>query len=150
MQVGTVVLCDSSSLRFAQALTNAGFEVHGVTHQGANWVAECSVSMLKSVISEPAVLIADGANCDFLPSVGWARSSAHKPVGAYVLINPTTTPQHRGLGDGDWPDAPVIVLTNNGGTDEQRAAVMQSRLRGWTVLTYTDSPVEHIIGALTS
>ena len=150
MQVGTVVLCDTASLRFAQALNAAGFDVHGVTHHGANWVAECSVSMLKSALSEPAVLIADSENCDLLPSVGWARRSAHKPVGAYVLINPTTTPQHRGLGDGDWPDAPVIVLSNGGGTDEQRAAVMQARLRGWTVINYTDSPVEHIIGALHS
>lgn len=150
MQVGTVVLCDAQSLRLAQRLTEAGFAVHGVTHRGTNWVAECSVSMLKSVISEPAVLIAEGPNCDHLPSVGWARRSAHKPVGAYVLINPTTTPQHRGLGDGDWPDAPVIVLTHTQGTDEQRAAIMQARLRGWAVLTYEEDPTEQLIEALTT
>lgn len=150
MQVGTVVLCDAQSLRLAQPLSLAGFAVHGVTHRSSNWVAECSVSMLKSVITEPAVLIADGENCDLLPSVGWARRSAHKPVGGYVLMNPTTTPQHRGLGDGDWPDAPVIVMTDNAGTDAQKSAVMQARLRGWTVLSYSESPVQQLIGALSS
>lgn len=150
MQVGTVVLCDAASLHLAQPLSVAGFAVHGVTHRGDNWVGECSISMRKSVIAEPSVLIAEGTNCELLPSVGWARRSAHKPVGAYVLINPTTTPQHRGLGDGDWPDAPVIVLTDNAGSDEQRATVMQARLRGWTVLSYIDNPAQQLIEVLTS
>ena len=150
MQVGTVVLCDSASLALAIPLTEAGFDVHGVTHRGGPWVAECSVSMMKSVLEEPVILVAEAANCDLLPSVGWARRSARKPAGGYVLINPTTTPHHRGLGDGDWPDAPVIVLTDNKGTDEQRSAIMQARLRGWTVRSYGEDMPAQLIEALSS
>ena len=148
MDIGTIVLCDATSTGMARGLQNAGFDVHAVTHSTNNWVANASISMLKSVIVEPAILVAHGSNCEDLPSVGWARRSAHKPAGGYVLIDPTTTPIYRGQGDGDWPDAPVIVLTHGQGSDEQRAAVMQSRLRGWTVVQYSQDLVSTFIEAL--
>jgi hypothetical protein len=148
MHVGTIVLCDGESLRMAGALEAAGFEVHGVTHAGGHWVAECSVSLMRSVVQEPVVLVATGAHCDDLPAVGWGRRSARRPVGAYVLIDPTTTPVHRGQGDGDWPDAPVIVLTGNPSDDEARATVLQARLRGWTVVPYEGSPDDRIVEVL--
>ena len=148
MQVGTVVLCDSASLTLAAPLEAVGFDVLGVSHRTANWVADCSVSIMQSSVTEPVVLVAAGHHCDDLPAVGWARRSARRPAGAYILINPTTTPAHRGQGDGDWPDAPVIVLTNGGDNDE-RQAVMQARLRGWTVLSF-DDPAATLIEALNS
>jgi hypothetical protein len=150
MHVGTIVLCDRESLSMASALETAGFDVLGVSHAGENWVAECSVALMRSVVDEPVVLVAAGDHCDDLPSVGWARRSARRPVGAYVLIDPTTTPVHRGQGDGDWPDAPVIVLTGNPETDEARAAVLQARLRGWTVVPYESRPEDRMVEVLTS
>jgi hypothetical protein len=157
MQVGTIVLCDGTSLRMAAALEAAGFDVHGVSHAGGPWVAECSVSLMRSVVQEPIVLVASGARCDELPAVGWARRSARRPVGAYVLIDPTTTPVHRGQGDGDWPDAPVIVLTGDqteGHSDaaraDERAAMLQARLRGWTVVPYENRPDDRMVEVLNS
>jgi hypothetical protein len=149
-ETGTIVLCDTSSLAMARDLEAAGFDVLGVTHSsnGSTWIGECSVAILRSAVAEPVVLIASGDRCMDLPSVGWARRSAHRPVGAYVLLNPTGTPAHRGQGDGDWPDAPVIVLTHGSGSEDERAAVLQSRLRGWFVIPYEDTPAAGVVEAL--
>lgn len=178
METGTIVLCDSASLRMAAALEAAGHDVLGVSHAGGPWVAECSVSLMRSVVRDPVVLVAAGANAEQLPAVGWGRRAARRPVGGYVLIDPIGTPRHNGQGDGDWPDAPVIVLTRrtdepgaassdaldqassagtdgtNGGTDgdatgdARRQAAMQARLRGWTVVSYDEDPAAGLMEVL--
>lgn len=138
MHVGTLVLCDAHVLTMAAALEDAGFDVLGVTHSGPQWVANVSVTMLRSVVTEPAVLIASGVHCRDLPAVGFARLSARRPVGGYVLLNPQGVPTSNAVGDTDWPDAPVIVLTHGEGGTTERETVMQSRLRGWNVVAYAE------------
>ena len=138
MHIGTLVLCDAGVLRMAGALEASGFDVLGVTHSGPQWVANVSVTMLRSVVTEPAVLIASGEHCLDLPAVGFARRSARRPVGGYVFVDPRGVPVSSAVGDTDWPDAPVIVLTHGGGEASERETVMQARLRGWTVVPYGD------------
>lgn len=141
MHVGTIVLCDARVLSMAAALEAAGFDVLGVTHSGSQWVANVSVTMLRSVVNEPAVLVAGGAHCLELPAVGFARRSARRPVGGYVFVDPQGVPVSNAVGDTDWPDAPVIVLTHGAGDAAERETVMQSRLRGWSVVPYNDGDV---------
>lgn len=147
MHVGTIVLCDARVLPMAGALETAGFDVLGVTHSGPQWIANVSVTMLRSVVNEPAVLVASGAHCLDLPAVGFARRSARRPVGGYVFVDPQGVPVSNAVGDTDWPDAPVIVLTHGAGGAAERETVMQSRLRGWNVVPYADSGM---VDALTS
>jgi hypothetical protein len=75
----------------------------------------------------PLVVVAHGSLAMLLPAIALSQRTAHRRVGAYVLIDPDLPPV-----TDSWPDAPVTVVTD----DTSGAASLQGRLRGWQVLTH--------------
>jgi len=70
----------------------------------------------------PLVVVAHGSSCAYLPAIALAQRTAHRRVGAYVLVDPLPP-----TSSDAWPDAPVTVVTG----DAQIARL--SALRGWSV-----------------
>jgi glycine/D-amino acid oxidase-like deaminating enzyme len=84
------------------------------------WVAQVALAQIRA----GSTVVAYGPAVSLLERLAFANRAAHRPIGAYVLVD-CELPE---IGKGDWPDAPVTVVTAN---DDVAAA---AELRGWTVV----------------
>ena len=92
-----------------------------------DWVPTAAMRVAEvveqGVIAAPFVVIAVGDACAGMPAFAVSQRASRRQIAAYVFIEPVLPP----AGAGDWPDAPVTVVTS----DESIAH--SARLRGWTV-----------------
>jgi len=105
------------------------------------WVTHVA-SQLAST-AEPLILVFHGETSVHAPAIGFSRRSLRRPAVGYVLIDPVMPTI--GGDYGDWPDAPVTVVTTEAAGESAKEASLQSRLRGWKVTT--ESPQE-VLAAL--
>ena len=70
----------------------------------------------------PLIIVTHGALVELLPSIALAQRTAHRSVAGYVLIDPVM-----GAPTLDWPDAPVLVISEDPKTQRDAA------LRSWRV-----------------
>lgn len=89
--------------------------------QGASATEICA-DVLRRAPAPPVIVVAHGAGCAALPALALSQRTAHRRVGAYVLVEPNAP-----ASSDTWPDAPVVVVTG----DENRARLCA--LRGWSV-----------------
>lgn len=93
-------------------------------------VRTCAAILQAGPVS-PMLVVAIGAGASLLPAVALAQRTAHRAVAGYVLVEPDSDPSAQ-----DWPDAPVLVIGDDGGP-----ALHRARLRGWDTLA-TQHPGE--------
>jgi hypothetical protein len=104
---------------------------HAVGVRGGNATEVCA-DLMRLAPQPPLIIVAHGSGCALLPAVALAQRTAHRRVGAYVLVDPDAP-----AGSDTWPDAPVYVVS----TDQQ--ITRMSTLRGWSVVD------DDVIGAIT-
>ena len=92
-----------------------------------DWVPTAAMRVAEvveqGVIAAPFVVVAVDGACAGVPAFAVSQRASRRQIAAYVFIEPVLPP----AGAGDWPDAPVTVVTS----DESIAH--SARLRGWTV-----------------
>jgi hypothetical protein len=84
------------------------------------WVAQVALEQIPA----GATVVAYGPAVSLLERLAFANRAARRPFGAYVLVDCDLPAAAKG----DWPDAPVTVVTTN---DVVAAA---AELRGWAVV----------------
>lgn len=108
------------------------------TSSSENYVP--SVCTFLAKIPESLILVLFGQSAIHAPAIGFSRRSLHRPVLHYVLVDPHMPTI--GGDFGDWPDAQVTLVISQQPTDSAKQAVLQARLRGWTI---THEPVEKVL-----
>jgi len=98
-------------------------EVSGLGDWVPNAAMRVAEVVEQGVVAAPFVVVAVGAACTGIPAFAVAQRASRRQISAYVFIEPVLPP----AGAGDWPDAPVTVVTS----DESIAH--GARLRGWAV-----------------
>ena len=92
-----------------------------------DWVPTAAMRVAEVVeqgfVTAPFVVVAVGNACLGIPAFAVSQRASRRQIAAYVFIEPVLP----SAGVGDWPDAPVTVVTS----DESIAHSAQ--LRGWTV-----------------
>jgi hypothetical protein len=83
------------------------------------WVAQVALAQIPA----GSTVVSYGAAVALIERVAFANRAARRPIGAYVFVDCELPAAAKG----DWPDAPVTVVTTNG--DVAAAAT----LRGWSV-----------------
>lgn len=105
----------------------------------AKWVSHVAAQLAST--AEPLVLVFNGQTSIHAPAIGFSRKSLRRPAVAYVLIDPVM-PQIGGE-YGDWPDAPVTVVITDAASESAKEASLQSRLRGWQVVSSLDEALRN-------
>ena len=92
-----------------------------------DWVPTAAMRVVEVVeqgfITAPFVVVAVGDACTGIPAFAVSQRSSRRQIAAYVFIDPVLP----SAGTGDWPDAPVTVVTSD------EAIAHSAQLRGWTV-----------------
>ena len=92
-----------------------------------DWVPIAAMRVAEVVeqgfVTAPFVVVAVGAACTGIPAFAVSQRASRRQIAAYVFVEPVLPT----AGAGDWPDAPVTVVTS----DESIAR--SARLRGWAV-----------------
>lgn len=131
--MATVVVLPDTSWGARSAVIDGlpgAMDVHGVT------ATEVCGDLVRRDPEPPLIVIAHGSSCGLLPAVALAQRTAHRRVGAYVVVDPVAP-----ASTDTWPDAPVHVIT----ADAQIARM--AGLRGWSV---SDDDVVTLIRRISS
>jgi len=84
------------------------------------WVAQVALAQIPA----GSTVVAYGEAVALIERLAFANRAARRPIGAYVFVDCDLPAAAKG----DWPDAPVTVVTTN--VDVAAAA----ELRGWVVV----------------
>ena len=106
-------------------------------------VPTIAAQLMRHRAGEQHVLVLDANATTHASALGFSQRAARNPFRGYILINPMQLPA-AGVGDYDWPDAPIAVVSTSG------IAHTAAELRGWRSITCAEDAVPKVIAQLAS